>query len=109
MVRLTQKWSLRQDQDFFKAAKKIHRPQFAIFYQQYSGSFQGSVLVPKSAANLAVDRNKLKRRGRAILQNFKHKKGLKVALVFRSAAKNLPFTELKTEVSRELEALLAHV
>lgn len=97
MSSTTTTWSLRRDPDFFQRATRLFHRLATLFLEE-SDKTKIVVIVPKTCAPLAADRNQLKRRTREILKNYVFKRPVLMVLVMRRPAPNLPFEELKTQL-----------
>jgi len=103
----TSGWSLRSDRTFFDQAARRGSRFFTLYFLPYSG-FEAVVVVPKTVAKLATNRNQIKRRLKAILNDIKKTSPhptMKLVIVVRHPTTTASFTELKTQLLTTLSQL----
>lgn len=99
--------NLREQEDFFSRSKKQHFPQFS-FYFTPADSFQATVIVPKKVKKLATERNTVKRKYRAALQNSLSELEslkLKVAVVVHPRGADLSTEEITQLIQTNAEKI----
>lgn len=97
MSSTNQRFSLREEKDFFHRAKK-NPGKFGTLYVLLGDVIGGFVaVVPKTSLLTSVKRNFIKRRVRSILSSLSLKKGVFV-YVARNAAFKTTFLALKEEI-----------
>lgn len=97
-------WSLRSDREFFQQAKRQSSRFFLAYFLPHS-TFESAVIVSKTVAPLATDRNKLKRQVKNILAKNTTPLLLKLAIVVKRQATQATFAELEADLHQLLRTL----
>ena len=107
---MNKKYIVKEKRDFdniIKNGKKIKNYNFIVFYSKNKETFNKyGITVPKKVGKAHI-RNKLKRRVRAILRNYKkpYENNYNCIIIIRNSCLNLTFSEL----SNSLEKLLNEI
>ena len=107
---MNKKYIVKEKRDFdniIKNGKKIKNYNFIVFYSKNKEIFNKyGITVPKKVGKAHI-RNKLKRRVRAILINYKkpYENNYNCIIIIRNSCLNLTFSEL----SNSLEKLLNEI
>ena len=107
---MNKKYIVKEKRDFdniIKNGKKVKNYNFIVFYSKNNEHFNKyGITVPKKVGKAHI-RNKLKRRVRAILRNYKksYENSYNCIIIIRNSCLNLTFLEL----SNSLEKLLNEI
>ena len=107
---MNKKYIVKEKRDFdkiIKNGKKVKNYNFIVFYSKNNEQFNKyGITVPKKVGKAHI-RNKLKRRVRAILRNYKksYENNYNCIIIIRNSCLNLTFLEL----SNSLEKLLNEI
>ncbi len=83
------------------SGRTVRGSQIELKYAPFPGRIAYTFVVSGKVAPLAVDRNRLKRRGRAILQKLSKKlaAGYGLAFFYKKGAPTLRFSEIEAEIT----------
>ena len=99
--------NLREQEDFFTRCSKKHTPYFSLFYIQ-ADQFQTTVIVSKKVCKLATQRNAVKRKFRAALQNILPEiknTGLKIVIVVHEKGTHLTVFQLTQQLQKNVQKI----
>ena len=107
---MNKKYIVKEKRDFdkiIKNGKKVKNYNFIVFYSKNSEQFNKyGITVPKKVGKAHI-RNKLKRRVRAILRNYKksYENNYNCIIIIRNSCLDLTFQELSNSLERLLNEI----
>lgn len=87
-------WNLRQDSAFFTRAKRSANRVFVAYVEADAAPSDLVVIVPKTSSKLAVVRNRLKRRVKALFNQLDQRPA-RCVIVVKSSATTLEYDALR--------------
>ncbi len=107
---MNKKYIVKEKRDFdkiIKNGKKVKNYNFIVFYNKNNEQFNKyGITVPKKVGKAHI-RNKLKRRVRAILRNYKksYENNYNCIIIIRNSCLDLTFQELSNSLERLLNEI----
>jgi ribonuclease P protein component len=99
--------NLREQEEFFSRCSKKHTPYFSFFYQT-ADQFQTTVIVSKKVCHLATERNAVKRKFRAALQQILPKinqVGIQLAIVVHAKGTTLSVSQIAEQLHKNVQKI----